>query len=69
MGGDRYLKSENETLCKMYPTATKAEILAEMPGRNWLPLSAHARRNLGLHRTREAKWVQIQIGRKRIERT
>lgn len=60
--GDRYLKFEIAVLQRLYPTATKREILAEIPGRNWVALSAHARR-IGLHRTQKTKRLHMLAGR------
>ena len=34
----RYLKSEEELLRKMYPNAPKAEIVKALPGRTWVAL-------------------------------
>lgn len=60
--GERYLKSEIATLRRMYPSASKADIIAELPGRDWTALSAHARRKLGLHRTRKAIGLAVLAG-------
>jgi hypothetical protein len=61
--GSRYLKSENETLRRLYPSATKAEIMAELPDRNWVAVSKYARHKLGLYRTRKSKGLQMLAGR------
>ena len=58
----RYLKSEDETIKKMYPSATKAEIQAAMPDRSWDGICVHARRK-GIHRTTEARAREIDLGR------
>jgi len=60
--GARYLKTEEETLSRMYPWATESEILTAMPGRGWIALCVHAR-NRGLRRTRKAIGLQISAGR------
>ena len=47
----------------MYPYAMKAEIMAELLGRNWTAVSKYARHKLGLHRSRKAKGEAVQLGR------
>lgn len=47
----------------MYPTATRSEILAELPGREWTAISKYARHKLGLHRTKKAKGEAVRSGR------
>ena len=59
--GNRYLKSENETLRSMYSYATKAEIMAKLPGRNWIAVSKYAQHKLGLYRSKKAKEDAVRL--------
>ena len=63
MMGERWLKTEEETIRTHYPTAPRAEILALIPNRTWLQVSAHARR-MGVHRTSETWGNSVREGRK-----
>jgi hypothetical protein len=66
--GNRYLKSEVAALKAMYASATKAEIMAELPGRNWIVVCRYARFRLGLYRSRKAKGLAITAGRLKGQR-
>jgi hypothetical protein len=61
--GERYLKTEEETIRTHYPTATRDEILTLMPGRTWVQIGAHARKR-GVHRTSETWGNSVREGRK-----
>lgn len=60
--GNRYLKSEVLIIKEMYPSASKADILAALPGRDWTPIGRYARYRLGLHRTRKAIGLAVLAG-------
>ena len=61
--GNRYLKSENETLRRLYPSATPADVMAELgPERNWEAVSKYARHKLGLHRSRKSIGLAVSEG-------
>jgi hypothetical protein len=56
---ETYALSENILFDRLYPTATRAELLKAFP--------VHAARR-HLHRTKEAKARQVQIGREEAKR-
>ena len=60
--GNRYLKSEVLIIKEMYPSATKADIMAALPGRDWTAVSRYARHKLGLHRSRKAIGLAVIAG-------
>jgi hypothetical protein len=64
--GERYWKAEERIIREHYPTATRNEILALMPNRTWLQLSAHAR-EMGVHRTSETWGNSVREGRKSLQ--
>ena len=66
--GNRYLKSENETLRRLYSSATPTEVMAELAGRNWASVSKYARHKLGLHRSRKAIGLAIVEGLEKAKR-
>jgi hypothetical protein len=57
-----YSDGENERFDRLYPTSTHAELLVAFPERTLKSIFSHARRR-HLHRTKEAKARQVQIGR------
>lgn len=57
-----YSDGENERFDRLYPTSTHAELLVAFPDRTLKSIFSHARRRY-LHRTKEAKARQVQIGR------
>lgn len=57
-----YSDEEVARLIEIYPSATRAELSAAFPNRSMKALTACAYR-LGLKRTREAKGIQMGIGR------
>jgi hypothetical protein len=59
---ETYALSENILFDRLYPTATRAELLKAFPNRSLSSISVHAARR-HLHRTKEAKARQVQIGR------
>jgi hypothetical protein len=65
--GARYYKSEVSILQRLYPTATKSEILTAIPGRNWGALRAYARR-MNLHRSQKAISIAIKMGHIKAKR-
>ena len=60
--GSRYLKTEVESLKRMYPSASEAEILVEVPGRSWMAISKYSRTKLNLHRTKKAIYLAVLAG-------
>jgi hypothetical protein len=66
--GDRYLKTEEGTIRRCYPTATRAEILEKIPGRTWAQIGVHAR-TMGVHRTSQTWGNSIREGRKVLRDT
>ena len=60
--GDRYKKSEVEILKEKYPSASEAEIMSILSGRNWTAICKYARSKLGLHRTRKAIGLAVSKG-------
>jgi hypothetical protein len=62
-----YSDDENERFDKIFPTATHAELLAAFPDRTINSIFSHARRR-HLHRTKEAKARQVQIGREEAKK-
>ena len=55
--------SDNERFNRLYPVLTRAALLAAFPSRSWKSLQSYAQKR-GIHRTREARGRQINIGRK-----
>ena len=53
----------NERFDLVYPNLTRAHLLNAFPSRTWLSITSHAQKR-HLHRTREAKGREINIGRK-----
>lgn len=66
--GNRYLKTEIETLKQMYPSESQADIMAILPGRGWTAVGKYARSRLDLHRTRKAKGLAVVEGLARAKR-
>jgi hypothetical protein len=58
-----YSDAENDRLRRMYPVASRKELLAAFPKRTLNALQAHAY-VLGVKRTREAKAREVKLGRK-----
>ena len=54
---------DNKRFDAMYPTVTRAQLSAAFPSRTWLSLQSHAQKRQ-LHRTKEARARQMEIGRK-----
>lgn len=64
---DTWSDEDNKKLDTLYPHATHAQLLAAFPSRALTAIRDRAQRR-GLHRTREARGRQIQIGRKEAKR-
>jgi hypothetical protein len=62
-----YSFSDNMLFDKIYPTSTHVELLVAFPDRTLTSIFSHARRR-HLHRTKEAKARQVQIGREEAKR-
>lgn len=53
--------SDNAKFDLLYPTATQAQLLATFHTRTWISIRSHAEKRK-IHRTREAKGRQMNIG-------
>jgi hypothetical protein len=62
-----YSFTDNYLFDRLFPIKTHAELLAAFPGRSFKALISHAQRR-HLHRTKEAKARQVQIGREEVKR-
>jgi hypothetical protein len=62
-----YSDGENERFDRIYPTSTHAELLVAFPDRTLNSIFSHARRR-HLHRTKEAKAIQMKIGREEAKK-
>ena len=69
MGGTLYYKHEITWIKKKFATATIAEIMACLPGRNWTAVAHFATFKLGLKRTRGAKAREIDMGKFKADTT
>ena len=57
---------DNERFDRLYPVLTRVALLVAFPPRSWKSIQSHAQKR-GIHRTREAKGRQINIGRKKAK--